>query len=72
MEFRCRLGTAGGEVIEGIYVADTEAKAQEEAKHFLWRMGETVRGPREFFAPAGYRSRAAARMACCTESNSPS
>ncbi len=25
MEFRCRLGTAGGEVIEGIYAADTEA-----------------------------------------------
>jgi type IV pilus assembly protein PilC len=24
MEFRCRLGTAGGEVIEGVYVADSE------------------------------------------------
>src|SRR5215469_12023165 len=23
------------------YVADNEAKAQEEAKHFIWRMGET-------------------------------
>jgi type IV pilus assembly protein PilC len=25
MEFRCRLGTPGGEVIEGVYVAETEA-----------------------------------------------
>ncbi len=30
MEFRCRLGTAGGEVIEGIYVADTEARLRKE------------------------------------------
>jgi alkanesulfonate monooxygenase SsuD/methylene tetrahydromethanopterin reductase-like flavin-dependent oxidoreductase (luciferase family) len=26
-------------------------------------MGETLRGPREYFAPPGYRSRAAAQMA---------
>ena len=26
MEFRCRLGTPGGEVIEGIYVSDSEAR----------------------------------------------
>jgi type IV pilus assembly protein PilC len=25
MEFRCRLGTAAGEIVEGIYVADSEA-----------------------------------------------
>ena len=24
MEFRCRLGTAGGEIIEAVYVADSE------------------------------------------------
>ena len=30
MEFRCRLGTAGGEVIEGVYVADTEAHLRRE------------------------------------------
>lgn len=30
MEFRCRLGTAGGEVIEGIYVADSEARLRSE------------------------------------------
>jgi alkanesulfonate monooxygenase SsuD/methylene tetrahydromethanopterin reductase-like flavin-dependent oxidoreductase (luciferase family) len=45
------------------YVADNEAKAQEEAKHFIWRMGETTRGPREYFAPPGYRSRIASQIA---------
>jgi alkanesulfonate monooxygenase SsuD/methylene tetrahydromethanopterin reductase-like flavin-dependent oxidoreductase (luciferase family) len=45
------------------YVSDSEAKAQEEARHFLWRMGETLRGPREYFAPPGYRSRAGTQLA---------
>ena len=35
-------------------VADTDEKAQEEGKHFLWRMGHPLRGPREYFAPPGY------------------
>ena len=30
MEFRCRLGTAGGEIIEGVYVADSEAQLRRE------------------------------------------
>src|SRR5436189_1047525 len=30
MEFRCRLGTAGGEVIEGVYAADSEAHLRRE------------------------------------------
>ncbi len=30
MEYRCRLGTSGGEVIEGIYVADNEARLRRE------------------------------------------
>jgi len=30
MEFRCRLGTPGGEVIEGIYVADNETRLRRE------------------------------------------
>jgi len=30
MEFRCRLGTPGGEVIEGIYIADTEARLRRD------------------------------------------
>ena len=30
MEFRCRLGTPGGEIIEGLYVADSEARLRRE------------------------------------------
>ena len=30
MEFRCRLGTAGGEIIEAVYVADSEARLRRE------------------------------------------
>jgi type IV pilus assembly protein PilC len=30
MEFRCRLGTPGGEIIEGIYVADNEIRLRRE------------------------------------------
>jgi len=30
MEFRCRLGTAGGQILEGIYVADSEDRLRHE------------------------------------------
>jgi type IV pilus assembly protein PilC len=30
MEFRCRLGTSAGEIVEGIYVADSEARLRRE------------------------------------------
>jgi type IV pilus assembly protein PilC len=30
MEFRCRLGTPGGEIVEGVYVADSEARLRQE------------------------------------------
>src|SRR3990170_1230100 len=30
MEFRCRLGTATGDVIEGVYVADSESHLRKE------------------------------------------
>ena len=30
MEFRCRLGTAGGEILEGIYVAESEDRLRHE------------------------------------------
>ncbi len=30
MEFRCRLGTAGGEIIEGVYVAESEVRLRRE------------------------------------------
>ena len=30
MEFRCRLGTPAGEIVEGLYVADSEALLRRE------------------------------------------
>lgn len=30
MEYRCRLGTAGGELIDGVYVAESEAQLRRE------------------------------------------
>jgi type IV pilus assembly protein PilC len=30
MEFRCRLGTPGGDIVEGIYVADNETRLRRE------------------------------------------
>jgi type IV pilus assembly protein PilC len=30
MEFRCRLGTPGGEIVEGVYVSDSEARLRHE------------------------------------------
>ncbi len=43
--------------------ADTRDKALEAGKHFVWRMGPTLRGPTEFLAPVGMRSRLGAQMA---------
>jgi alkanesulfonate monooxygenase SsuD/methylene tetrahydromethanopterin reductase-like flavin-dependent oxidoreductase (luciferase family) len=44
------------------HVNETDEKAQEEGKHFLWRMGHPLRGPREYWAPPGYVSRIASQM----------
>ena len=30
MEFRCRLGTPGGDIIEGIYASESEARLRRE------------------------------------------
>ena len=30
MEFRCRLGTPGGEIVEGIYIAESEARLRRD------------------------------------------
>jgi type IV pilus assembly protein PilC len=30
LEFRCRLGTPGGEIVEGVYVAESEARLRRE------------------------------------------
>jgi len=43
--------------------ADSKAKALEAGRHFVWRMGPTLRAPTEFFAPVGMRSRAGAQFA---------
>jgi len=43
--------------------ADTRAKALEAGRHFVWRMGPTLRGPAEYFSPVGMRSRAASQFA---------
>ncbi|MGE3272820.1 MAG: LLM class flavin-dependent oxidoreductase [Chloroflexota bacterium] len=46
--------------------ADTTEKAMEAGRYFEWRMGPTTRGPVEYFAPAGMRTRAGQRMALRT------
>ena len=40
------------------HVNETEEKAQEAGKAFLWRMNYPLRGPREYWSPPGYTSRA--------------
>ena len=43
------------------HVNDTEEKAQEAGRAFLWRMNYPIRGPREYWAPPGYLSRSGAQ-----------
>ncbi len=45
------------------HVNDTDEKAYEEGKHFLWRMRRPLEGPREYFMPPGYVTRRGAQMA---------
>ena len=35
------------------HVNDTDDKAQEKGRHFLWRMGHPLRGPQAYFSPPG-------------------
>jgi alkanesulfonate monooxygenase SsuD/methylene tetrahydromethanopterin reductase-like flavin-dependent oxidoreductase (luciferase family) len=53
------------------YVAETQEKADEEARHFIWRMGPTLRGPREYMAPVGYRTRAGQAVAARRQGAKP-
>jgi alkanesulfonate monooxygenase SsuD/methylene tetrahydromethanopterin reductase-like flavin-dependent oxidoreductase (luciferase family) len=46
--------------------ADTDEKAKAAGRFFEWRMGPTTRGPVEYFAPPGIRTRAGQRMALRT------
>ena len=43
-------------------VADTDEKAQEIGRKFLWTQEHRMRGPREHSDPPGYQSRAASAM----------
>ena len=57
MEFRCRLSTPGGEITEGIYVADSEARL----RHDLEQKGLCVLALQPRHAIAGWAPRLPAR-----------
>src|SRR5258705_13688834 len=58
MEFRCRLGTAGGEIIEGVYVAESEARLRRELEEKgLFVLSLQRRGLLPAFGVAGARQR---------------
>jgi type IV pilus assembly protein PilC len=62
MEFRCRLATAGGEVVEGIYVADSEARLRRELEEKgLFVLSLQRRGALPGFAVGGGRSKVSKR-----------
>ena len=42
------------------HVNDSDEKAQETGKAFMWRMGHPLKGPKEYWAPPGYFSAAGA------------
>jgi type IV pilus assembly protein PilC len=58
MEFRCRLATAGGEIVEGIYVADSEARLRRELEEKgLFVLSLQRRGGVPGFGMAGRRTK---------------
>ena len=44
------------------FVADTDEKAQELGREFMWTIGHRQRGPREHNDPPGYQSREAVKV----------
>jgi type IV pilus assembly protein PilC len=62
MEFRCRLSTPGGEISEGIYVADSEARLRQD----LEKRGLCVLALRPRHALARWAPRLPARKAFST------
>jgi alkanesulfonate monooxygenase SsuD/methylene tetrahydromethanopterin reductase-like flavin-dependent oxidoreductase (luciferase family) len=44
------------------FVADTDEKAQEIGRNFMWTIDHRLRGPREHNDPPGYQSRAATTL----------
>ena len=59
MEYRCRLSTPGGEITEGIYVADSEARL----RHDLEEKGLCVLSLQPRHAVAGWAPRLPSRRA---------
>jgi type IV pilus assembly protein PilC len=58
MEFRCRLGTPGGEIIEGVYVADSESRLRSELEEKgLFVLSLQRRGAFPGLTPGGVRRR---------------
>ncbi len=58
MEFRCRLGTPGGEIIEGVYVADSESRLRHELEEKgLYVLSLRARGAYPWLALGGGRRR---------------
>src|SRR5687768_10434708 len=56
MEFRCRLGTPGGEIVEGIYIADSEDRLRRELEEKgLYILSLQRRGALPGFSLAGAR-----------------
>ena len=63
MEFRCRLGTPGGEIIEGVYVADNETRLRRELEEKgLYVLSLQRRGALPGFGVAGARQRRISRQ----------
>ncbi|MBM3818873.1 MAG: type II secretion system F family protein [Acidimicrobiia bacterium] len=63
MEFRCRLGTPGGEIIEGIYVADSESRLRRELEEKgLFVLSLQRRGALQGLGAAGGGKRKIARQ----------
>ena len=58
MEFRCRLATPGGEIVEGIYVADSEARLRRELEEKgLFVLSLQRRGAMPGFGTGGRRTK---------------
>jgi type IV pilus assembly protein PilC len=58
MEFRCRLGTANGDVVEGIYIADSEARLRRDFEEKgLFILSLQPRGLLTTFSPGTRRRR---------------
>ena len=63
MEFRCRLGTANGEVVEGIYIADSEARLRRDLEEKgLYVLSLQPRGVLSGLSAVGARRRRISRQ----------